>query len=83
MDTVDDSKALAQKLSLAYPILSDTDHKLTKAFGVFDVGNEIAWPAVYVIDKAGKVAWRGFLETYKERVSISEILSATKAAGGG
>ena len=75
-----DSEALAKKLNLEFPVLSDTDAKLVKAFGLFDAGNEIAWPAVYVIDPSGKIAWRGFLETYKERVTVDDILKAAKAA---
>ncbi len=77
---MEDSQALVKKLDVRFPVLSDTEAKLTKAFGLFDPGNEIAWPAVYVIDKSGKIAWRGFLETYKERVTVDDILKAAKAA---
>ena len=36
--------------------------------------------AVYVIDGSGTIAWRAFLETYKERPAPAEILAAVGAA---
>lgn len=59
-------------------MVSDTERTLTKAFGLYDEGNEIAWPAIFVLGSDGAVAWRSFEETYKERVPIDEIVAAAK-----
>lgn len=83
VDSVDDSKALSEREDLSLPILSDPDAALTKAFGVYDPGNEVAWPAVYIIAPDGTIAWRLFLETYKERPPVDDILAAVAAVRGG
>ena len=76
VDDLEDSKALADKLALSFPLVSDADRALTKAFGLYDARNDIAWPAVFVLAADGKVAWRSFEDTYKERVPIDEIIEA-------
>ena len=83
MDTAEDSKTLADKLEVSFPIVADTDRALTKAFGVYDEGNDIAWPAVFVVAGDGTVAWRSFEDNFKERVPIEEIVDAAQAARGG
>jgi peroxiredoxin len=76
VDEVADSKALAQKLSLSFPLLSDTDRKLVRAFGVYDPGNEIAWPAIFIVGPDGKITWLKFLDEYKTRPPVQELLDA-------
>lgn len=76
VDSVESSQELAQKLELSFPLLSDPKRELIQAFGLDDPANEISWPAVYVIDAQGKVVWRAFLETYKDRPPPDEILAA-------
>jgi alkyl hydroperoxide reductase subunit AhpC len=67
---------------VTFPIVADADRALTKAFGVYDEGNDIAWPAVFVLNADGTVAWRSFEDNYKERVPIEDIVSAAQAAQG-
>lgn len=80
VDALDDSKALADKLSLSFPLISDTELALTKGFGLYDDRKDIAWPAVFVVGSDGAVAWRSFEDTYKERVPIDDIIAAAQAA---
>lgn len=80
VDPVDESEKLKKKLDLGFPLLSDPQRELIKKFGLDDPGNEISWPAVYVIAPDGKIAWRAFLETYKERPPPDQILEAVDAA---
>jgi peroxiredoxin len=82
VDSVETSKQLEQKLELGFPILSDPTRELIQGFGLDDPANEIAWPAVYVIDASGKITWRAFFESYKERPPPKEILAAVDAARG-
>ena len=82
VDSVADSQALAAREHLSLPLLSDSDSTVTKAFGLYDPGNEIAWPAVYVLAPDGAVVWRVFLDSYKERPPVSDILAAVDRAKG-
>ncbi len=73
------------KGELTYPILSDPGHKIIDAFGLrnpaFD-GQDFAGvphPAVYVLDKDGKVAWMRIDEDYRQRPTNDEIRAALAA----
>lgn len=57
-------------------MLSDEERKVIRAFGIEDGENGIAWPAIYVISREGRVAWRSLSETYKEREAPAAILAA-------
>ncbi|MDQ3339036.1 MAG: peroxiredoxin family protein [Myxococcota bacterium] len=68
------SKVLAERLGLAFPLLSDVGGPSMKAFGVFDNETEIAWPSIYVVNADGTVAKRWLADTYKERIGTADIL---------
>jgi len=68
--------ALAGKLGLDFPLIADPDRTLIRGFGVEDQENEIAWPAIYVIGRDGKVAWRWLATSYKERPTADQLLEA-------
>lgn len=55
---------------------------MAKSFGVVDEENGIAWPAVFVIGKDRRIAWRSISETYTKRPSADELLGHLDAAGG-
>lgn len=91
MDPPDVTKSFAEKIAsdgkgaMNFPILSDPDHKIVDAYGLRDPAYEaqkvygIPHPAVYVIDKAGKVAWAKIESNYRERPSNQEIRGALDA----
>ena len=75
------------KGAISYPILSDPEHKTIDAYGIrnpsFDdkvfEGKSFAgvpYPAVFVIDKLGRVVWAVVEEDYKKRPSNAEIRAA-------
>lgn len=82
------SKTFAEKLAsdnkgaITFPILSDPDHKIIDAYGLRDPAYEgqkvygIPHPAVYVIDKTGRVAWAKVESNYRERPTNEEIYAA-------
>jgi peroxiredoxin len=88
VDPPDVSKNFAEKIAsdgkgrVNFPILSDPDHKIIDAYGLRDPAYEgqkvygIPHPAVYVIDKQGKVAWARIERDYKQRPTIEEIRAA-------
>lgn len=91
VDPPDVSKTFAEKIAsdgkglLNFPLLSDPDHKVIDAYGLRDPAYEgqqfygIPHPAVYVIDKAGSVAWAKIESNYKERPANQEIRAALAA----
>ena len=91
VDPPDVSKTFAEKLgsdnkgAITFPILSDLDHKIIDAYGLRDPAYEgqkvygIPHPAVYVIDKSGKVAWAKIESNYRERPKNEEIRAALDA----
>lgn len=91
VDPPDVSKVFAEKLgadnkgAINFPILSDPDHKIIDNYGLRDPAYEgqkvygIPHPAVYVIDKEGKVAWVKVESNYRERPTNREIRAALDA----
>ncbi len=88
MDSPDVSKDFAKKIAadgkgeLNFPLLSDPEHKIIDAYGLHDRaydGQEVAGiphPAVYVIDKRGRVTWAKIELNYRERPAIEEVRGA-------
>jgi peroxiredoxin len=82
------SKDFAEKIAsdgkgaVNFPLLSDPEHKIIDAYGLRDPAYEgqkvygIPHPAVYVIDKSGKVAWAKIESNYRERPANDEIRAA-------
>lgn len=74
-----------RKGAVDFPILSDSDHKIIDAYGLRDPAyagqkfDGIPHPAVYVIDKAGRVAWAKVESNYRERPTNHEIRAALNA----
>lgn len=66
-------------------LLHYPDHKIIDAYGVRDPAYEgqkvygIPHPAVYVIDKQGKVAWAKVESNFRERSTNEEIRKALDA----
>jgi peroxiredoxin len=88
VDAPDVSKTFAEKIAsdgkgaVNFPILSDPNHKIIDAYGLRDPAYEgqkvygIPHPAIYVIDKAGRVAWAKVESNYRERPANQEIRAA-------
>ena len=88
VDPPEMSKSFAEKIAsdgkgpLNFPLLSDPEHKIIDAYGLRDPAYEgqkvygIPHPAVYVIDKKGKVVWAKIESNYRERPAVDEIRAA-------
>lgn len=82
------SKEFAAKIAsdgkgaISFPILSDPNHETIDAYGLLDpayAGQQfdgIPHPAVYVIDKMGKVTWVKIESNYRQRPTNQEIRAA-------
>jgi len=67
-------KAFSDKLGLDFPLLSDRDRKVTKAYGVYDQKRDTAQRAYFLIDKQGKILWRHVMDNPKEKLDIQTLL---------
>lgn len=71
--------------SVNFTMLSDPDHKVIDRYGLHDPAYDgtkfdgIPHPAVYVINKAGRVAWSKVESDYKVRPSNADILAALES----
>lgn len=50
-------KAFSEKLGLAFPLLSDRNKRVIKAYGIYDEAQDAARPAYFLVDRAGKTVW--------------------------
>ena len=85
VDSPAQSKEFAQKIAsdakgaVRFPLLSDPGHRVIDAYGLRDPaynGQEvegIPHPAVYIIDKTGRVVWAKIESDYRKRPANEEI----------
>jgi peroxiredoxin len=91
VDSPDASTNLAEKIAsdgkgkLSFPLLSDPDHKIIDAYGLRDPAYKgqdiygIPHPAVYIINKDGRVAWSKIEANYRLRPTTAELRAALDA----
>lgn len=89
-DSVDVLKAFAEKQKITFPLLSDAESKtiiayslknpetVGKKYGKIDLDG-VPYPGTYLIDKAGIVRAKLFVDGYKERHSADDLVKAAKA----
>ncbi len=79
-DPVDKSTALAGKLNLAFPILSDPDMVAIRAYGSEHIGKDIARPASFVITQSGTVAYGYIGDSPVDRPTVDDLITEVKKA---
>ena len=82
-DPVEKSRALAKDLGLTFLLLSDPELTAIRAYGVEDVGNDIAWPSEFLVDRGGAIRWRDTAKSVGTRPTSADVLGAFDAAGRG
>ncbi len=81
VDPLEDSRGLAKDLGLSFPLLSDPDLAVIRAYGVADESNGIAWPSEVLVDPGGVIRWRQGARSVGTRPSVADVLRAFDAAG--
>jgi peroxiredoxin len=78
-------KAFADFAKIVYPLLSDRDGKVMKAFGVYDEPRRIAKRSYIIVDKDGVVRYHNIRPTNSEKdlLSTDELLAAVKKVNKG
>lgn len=84
-DPVEDTRAWQDEEPpwerIDFPLLSDVDLAVTKAYGVYDAAHEIALPAVVVVHADGTVRWTRVGESMADRPSPDEVIEAVRQLG--
>jgi peroxiredoxin len=92
IDSPSDSKVFAERIAadrrgqLTFPLLSDPGHRVIDAYRLRDTSYDgkdfegIPRPAVYVIDRSGRVAWMKVEEDYRVRPTNADIRAALDGA---
>ena len=74
--------AKEQGASPGFPLLADIDLKVINRYGIFNPagfqGHIVPHPAVFVIDRSGKVTWKFLNTDATVRAKNEEILEALK-----
>ena len=86
VDSQEDSRKLAQSRGYTFPILSDPDAAVIRAYGVLhpkggEDGHDIARPAEFLVDRAGTIRWENLTESVLARLrpeTILQVLNAPK-----
>ncbi len=75
-------KDFANRRKIAFPLLSDPDSKIIRAFGILNESVKpgtaqygIPYPGTYIVDPQGKVVSKYFEDDFRERISVSDILA--------
>jgi peroxiredoxin len=78
-------KAFADFAKINYPLLSDRDGKIMRAFGVYDEGRRVAKRSYVIVDKEGVVRYLNVRPTNSEKdlLSTEELLNNVKKVNKG
>ncbi len=69
------AQRVAQVTGAAFPLLADPDHKVADAYHVYNLlGDGIATPAVFIIDKQGGIVWSYIAKDANDRPTSQTIL---------
>ncbi len=83
-------KDFANRRNITYPLLSDSESRIIKAFGILNeevpAGTPFAgipYPGTYIVDPQGRVIAKYFEDDYTQRYMTSEILVRQFGAAAG
>ena len=85
LDRPDESRDLARKLGLGFPLLFDAHSKTIDRYGLRDPAYKgekldgVPRPAVFVLDKEGRIRWSKIESDYRERPTSEEVAAALDA----
>jgi peroxiredoxin len=88
-DSVEVLRNFAARIGIRYPMLSDPQSKVIRAFGILNPNGErgtryegIPFPGTYIINERGIITAKYFDDDYRERISAASILTREFGATG-
>jgi peroxiredoxin len=80
VEDVSIAEHVSNLLDLAYPVLSDTEHKVVDQYGVYNLlGDSLATPSVFIIDTEGVIRWVYVGQSAGDRPSNEMILEQLRS----
>ena len=76
VDSVESHRKFTDKYHLPFPLVSDSVHKISKAYGVLNDKSNMARRVTFLIDEQGKIA--RIFQTVKPDQHPQEVLDALK-----
>ena len=81
VDTAADSKRLAQREQLAFPLLADSGARVIREYGLVHEGAglgapDIAIPAEFLLDRDRRILWRFVASRVPDRADPEDVLQA-------
>jgi len=83
VDTVEQNAAMVDKLLLPFPVLSDPDGEVIKAYDVWNPNEGgIAKPSLFLVLPGGSIAYRYVGRDFADRPSDDELFAAVSPQVG-
>jgi len=83
VDPPEHSREIVEAYGLEFPVLSDPRLTVIDAFGVRHPGGglegDIARPAIFILDREGRVVWRQLTENWRVRLRPETVLEQLAA----
>jgi peroxiredoxin len=80
VDTVEQNRAMVDKLLLPFPVLSDADAAVIEPWGVLNAAEKgIAKPALFLVQPDRTVAYRYVGQDFTDRPTDEELFAAAAA----
>jgi hypothetical protein len=80
-DSVDLLQHFSQRAGISYPLISDPESRMIRAFGILNENFQrdhqwygVPFPGTYLIDETGKVAAKYFEQDHRERFTASNVI---------
>lgn len=74
-DDLSGAREIAGRIGIPFPILYDVAAGVVREYGVYNLlGDRLAAPATFVIDRGGVVRWSQIGRSSSDRASAQEIL---------
>ena len=75
VDAIDDTRLMAEHAGAQFPLLSDADQTVARAYGVFDLlGDGLSAPAVFIMDGNLEILGGYVGQDISDRVPASSVL---------
>ena len=79
VDPVENNQAMVDKLMLPFPLLSDSDGRVIKSWGVWsDAEGGIARPSIFAVRHDGSIAWEYVGNDFADRPSDDELFNSIR-----
>ncbi len=83
-DPPEKSREVVQKRAIGFHIVADESRAVLSAFGLVHKGigpggADVARPAMMLLDKGGRIAWRRAAKRVQDRPPPAEVISAVRS----